>query len=390
MPTLPGLRSGFAWWLPPLTALLGAAIAVLLSQSTAAAWSADVHLWARDGRSPQEYAQLVLDRSVQEAATHGMMASESGQPQLDGVEVELTDTLIRVTVRASGESDAEALALSLANAAVDEAHFRYGNDAGLDLLGLVRPGARKVAPATEWSAAWASAVGLLVGLALAAASARVVRRPPSSLGRLGRLGLRPIAVITDEAERAAEAGVLQTSGAAVSGTTERGHMLDDAVQIANAMNPVSGIVAFTPLDADSGTTGALMQSARTLAARGNPVIWLDGRHPAFELAYSSPPGWLLGAHWSPVSRSELILRTAAGALRPNGYVLLPTDPLSEHTARDIARSAVGVILLARADASDEALIQARETLRTARLLGIVLVHAPEPDRREFELAYTTE
>ncbi|MCY3569407.1 MAG: hypothetical protein OXH38_12310 [Chloroflexi bacterium] len=387
MPNLPGLRGGFAWWLPPLTAVLGALIAVLLSQSMAAAWSADVHLWARDGRPPGVYADLVLDRSVQASATESMMASESGVPRIGGVAVELTDTLIRVTVQASAQADAEALALSLAHAVVDEAHVRYGDEAGLDLLGLVRPGARKIAPATEWSAAWASAVGLLVGLALAAATARVTRSPASNLGRIGRLGLRPIAVVSDDAERRAQANLFQVSGDAVRGTTERGSMLDDAVQLANALNPVSGIVAFTPLDAASDLTGSLIRAAQTLAARGNVVIWLDARRPAFELTYTEPPDWLQGASWSPPYRSELILREAARALRPNGYVMVPTDPLSDPSAREFARSAVGVVLIARADAEVQQLIQARDMLRSMPLLGVVLSHAPQRDLHEFELAH---
>ncbi len=387
VPTLPGLRSGFAWWLPPLTAVLAAIVAVLISQSTAAAWSADVHLWARDGHPPGVYAELVLDRSVQESATEGMMASESGLPRIDGVAVELTDTLIRVTVQASAQADAEALALSLAHAVVAEAHARYGDDAGLDLLGLVRPGARKIAPATEWSAAWASAVGLLVGLALAAATARVTRSPESNLGRIGRLGLRPIAVVSDEAEQRSQADLFQVSGDPVSETTERGSMLDDAVQLANALNPVSGIVAFTPLDAASDLNASLIRAAQMLAARGNIVIWLDARRPAFELTHTEAPDWLQGAAWSRPHRSELILREAARAVPPNGYVLVPTDPLSDPSASEVARSAVGVVLVARADAEDQQLIQACDMLRSMPLLGVVLSHAPQRDLHEFELAH---
>lgn len=390
MPSPPALRNGFAWWLPPLTAVLGALIAVVLSQSTSAAWDADVHLWASDGRPASEYATLLLDNSVQQSATNGMMASEEGLPRLDGVAVELNDTLIRVTVRAPRQSDAEALALSLAHAAVDEARIRFGDESGLDLLGLVQPGARKVSPTTEWSAAWASAVGLLVGLALAATTARVVGRPRTTLGRLGGVGLRPIAVITREAERGASTEVFAASGSAVGATLDRARPDDDAVLLANVMNPVSGIVAFVPLDDDSGVTATLIQAARTLAARGNSVIWLDGRRPAFELEYGTPPMWLFGADWSPVDRSRLILRSAAQALRPNGYVLLPTDPLSDPSALELARSAVGVILLARADASEDELVMARDALSSTRLLGVALTLAQDQDIHEFEQAHTTE
>ncbi len=392
------LRNGYAWWLPILSAALAALIAVLASQSTATAWDADVHLWAREGRTASEYAELVLDRSVQESATSGMMASEDGLPELGGVAVHLTDTLIRVTVRASRQADAEALALSLAHAAVDEAYVRYGNEAGLDLLGLVRPGARRVAPATEWTAAWASAIGLAAGLAFAWMIARRSSGPSTALGRLGRIGLRPLAVVSAAAEQAASqtagqpsgqtAG--QTAGMYVRGTQERGSAKDDAVMIANAINPLSGLIALTPLDEASALMATLIQTARTLAARGKTVIWLDGRRPAFELQYSTPPGWLAGAAWHSVARSEMILRGATRAVRPNGYVLLLTDALDDDATLDVANSSAGVILMARADASEEELVRARLQLGSAPLLGVVLTQAQSPDLRDFELAQMTE
>ena len=391
---------------PILSATLAALIAVLASQSTVTAWDADVHLWAREGRTASEYAQLVLDRSVQESATSGMMATEDGLPELGGVAVELTDTLIRITVRASRQADAEALALSLGHAAVDEAHVRYGNEAGLDLLGLVRPGARKVAPATGWAAAWASAIGLAAGLAFAWMIARRSSGPSSALGRLGRIGLRPLAVVSAEAEQAANQSTGQSSGSSagqssgqstgrssimsVGGTLERGSAEDDAVMIADAINSLSGLIALTPLDEASALMATLIQTARTLAAQGNSVIWLDGRRPAFELQYSTPPGWLAGAPWSSVARSEMIVRGAARAVRPQGYVLLLTDALDDDATPDVANSAAGVILMARADASEEDLVRARLMLGPARLLGVVLTQAQSPDLRDFELAQMTE
>ena len=400
------LRNGYAWWLPILSAALAALIAVLASQSTATAWDADVHLWAREGRTASEYAELVLDRSVQESATSGMMSTEDGLPELGGVAVHLTDTLIRVTVRASRQADAEALALSLAHAAVDEAYVRYGNEAGLDLLGLVRPGARKVSPATEWTAAWASAIGLAGGLAFAWMIARRSSGPSTALGRLGRIGLRPLAVVSAAAEQAASQTAGQPSGQTagqtsgqtagmssgiyVRGTQERGSAKDDAVMIANAINPLSGLIALTPLDEASALMATLIQTARTLAARGKTVIWLDGRRPAFELQYSTPPGWLAGAAWHSVARSEMILRGATRAVRPNGYVLLLTDALDDDATLDVANSSAGVILMARADASEEELVRARLLLGSAPLVGVVLTQAQSPDLRDFELAQMTE
>lgn len=366
-------------------AALAAVIAVLASQMVASAWDANVHLWAREGPSASEYVELLLDPAVQDAATSSMMATEDGAPQLDGVAVELTDTLIRVTVRAPRQADAESLAISLAHAAVSEAYVRYGEDAGLDVLGLVRPGARKVAPATEWAAAWASAVGLAGGLALAWGIARRSSGPSSTLGRLGRIGFRPLAVISVEAERAAGEATNQVSGMVVSATEERGAR-DEAVMLANAINTVSGIVALVPLDEQSRVTATLIRTARTLAARGRPVIWLDGRRPAFELAYTAPPAWLGGGIWTPVRRSELMLRAATEVRRTNGYVILLTDSLNDEATIDVLESAAGVILLARADASDSELVHARLILGSARLLGVALTQARTPELREFELA----
>ncbi len=374
---------------------MAALIAVMASQSSVDAWDADVHLWAREGRTASEYAALVMDRSVQESATSSMLASADGLPQLDGVAVNVTDTLIRVTVRASRQSDAEALALSLAHAAVDEAYVRYGDEAGLDLLGLVRPGARKVAPSTGWTAAWASAIGLAAGLAFAWVFARRQSSgPTTALGQLGRIGLKPLAVVSAEAEQTAgqvthQVGQ-QSSVLTVSATQERGSARDDAVFIANALNPLSGVIALTPLDDASAVTSTLIQTAQTLAARGNSVIWLDSRRPAFELSYSTPPNWLAGASWSVVDRSEMILRGAFRAVRPKGYVLLLTDSLEDESTLNVAPATAGVVLMARADVSEEELVRARLLLGSSRLLGVVLTQAQSLDLRDFELAQMTE
>ena len=380
------LRSGFLWWLPLVTAVMGALIAVIVAQTSVAAWDADVHLWAREGRTASEYAELVLDRSVQQSATSGMMATEDGSPELGEVSVQLTDTLIRVTVRSTRESDAEALALSLAHEAISESIARYGDESGLELLGLVQPGARKTAPDTEWTAAWASALGLAGGLALAWAVATRATGPSTTLGRLGRLGLRPLAVISAEAEAAAGQTAETSSGTAVSATEERGVRGDDAMLLANAINPLSGIVALVPLDDASQVTATLIQTARTLAARGRSVIWLDGRRPAFEIEYRDPPAWLVGAPWSPVTRHELILRRASRAIRPNGYVLLLTDPITHPDTVTIAQSSAGLILMARADATDQELIDAQLLLGQTPLLGVAVTHAQSLDLRDFELA----
>jgi len=160
--------------------------------------------------------------------------------------------------------------------------------------------------------------------------------------------------------------------------------------LANAINPLSGIVALIPLDEESGITATLIQTARTLAARGRSVIWLDARRPAFEITYDSPPTWLTGAPWASVERWELILRSASAAVRPNAYVLVLTDPLPDMSATVVARSSSGAILLARADASEQQLVDAQLLLAHTRLIGVALTRAQEPDLRDFELAQMTD
>ena len=380
MPDTLALRTGFPWWLPLATAAIAALIAVLVSQSTVAAWDADVHLWARDGRPAPEYAALLFDPDVQASAANGLMATEVGLPQLQDVSVQYNDTLIRVTVRSAAESDAETLALSLAHAAVDESVARFGADAGLDLLGLVRPGARQVAPATERRAAWASAIGLVGGLAMAwmvAARSQPAAAPASALGRLGRAGYRPLAVITANSEALPSA---------------------DPV-LADALQPLSGVVALVPLDHSSLALTPLTQTAQRLAAQGKSVLWLDARSPAFELHYDAPPAWLLGADWSPLERSDLIqrrARQAAVTAGADGCLLLLADPMLDSTRpRSIIQPPIldlgaRAVLLVRADASEAELVDARRQLAGTSLLGAVLTHASETDMIDFEIARTAD
>ena len=382
------LTEGFAWWLPLLTAALAALIAGLLAASTASAWDADVHLWVKDDRPASEYAALILEQSVHDSASSSMMASEEGLPRYDNASVEITDTLIKLTVRSSRQSDAEALAQSIAYEARNASIVRFGPEAELDVLGLVQPGARKVSPNTEWIAAWASALGLGGGLAIAWATATRARGQRSMLGRLGRRGLKPLAVISAEAEAAAERPT-QSSGAVGAFQAASAHT-DVAVLLANAINPIEGVVAVTPLDEESGVAAILFQTARTLASRGRAVIWLDSRRPAFELTHDAPPQHLLGAPWTTVERSELITRNARRSLRPNGVVLLLTDPLSDPATVNVAESAAGTILILRTDVSDEALSKAQMQLSRARLLGVAVTHALPTDLHEFELAQMTE
>lgn len=363
------LRSGFPWWLPLLTAAIAALIAVIAAQSTASAWDADVHLWASGERPAADFADILLDPSIQDSAADGLMATEFGRAAIDDVSIEYTDTLIRLTVRAETESDAELLAVSLAQAALDEARSRFGDDSGLDLLGLVRPGARKVAPLTELSAAWASAVGLAAGLILAwtvAARSQPATSPPSALGRLGRSGLRPLAVLNPRSEH--------------------------APALTSAIRTMSGVVAITSLHADAPVPSQLMQSATRLAA-DKTVLWLDARRPAFQPTFGAPPFTMRFVEWSPMSRSGRIRQAALGSAAnagDAGCVLLILDSLSDPDSVAVTRAASDVILIARADTDADELVNAKRTLNSSPLRGVVLTNADESDQLDFELAQLPE
>ena len=363
------LRSGFPWWLPLLTAAIAALISVIVSQSTASAWDADVHLWASGNRQAADFADILRDPSIRGSAADGLMASEFGQAEIDDISIEYTDTLIRLTVRAERESDAELLAVSLAQAALDEARNRYGDDSGLDLLGLVRPGARKVAPLTERNAAWASAVGLLAGLALAwtvAARSQRASSPPTALGRLGRSGLRPLAVLNPHR--------------------------DDTSALTAAVQPLTGIIAVISVDAATPLPAQLMQSATRLAA-SKTVLWLDARRPAFQPTFGVPPFTMRFIEWSPMPRWARICQAAlasAANAGASGCVLLILDGLSDPDSAAAARAASHVILLARADAPTDTFIDAKRVLNGAPLRGVILTDAQESDRLDFELAQMPE
>ncbi len=363
------LRSGFPWWLPLLTAAIAALIAVIAAQSTASAWDADVHLWASGDRPAADFADILLDPSIQDSAADGLMASEFGPAAINDVSIEYTDTLIRLTVRADTESDAELLAISLAQAALDEARSRFGDDSGLDLLGLVRPGARQVAPLIERSAAWASAVGLAAGLILAwtvAARSQPATSPPSALGRLGRTGLTPLAVLNPRS--------------------------DHAPALTAALRTMNGVVAITTLHTDAPLPSQLMQSAARLAA-DQTVIWLDARRPAFQPTFGAPPFTIRFVEWSPISRPAQIrqaARDSAANAPDDACVLLILDNLSDPDTVAVARAASNVILIAPADTHADDLLNAKRTLNDSPLRGVVLTNAQQSDQLDFELAQMPE
>ena len=376
------IRNGFPWWIPLATAAAAVLIAVLISTSIADAWEARVRLWASDDRPPGEYAALLTDPNVIEGARSTMMSSEAGPARLSGLTVEQRDTLIILSVRATEAADAEGLALSIADAAIDEAYVRFEGDAGLQLLGLAQPGSQRAAPRTERNAALAAAIGLLAGFGLAAGVARTAPAPApaSNLGRLGRVGLRTIAVLS------------LTEPAAPDQLDEPPSSAD---QLADALDlvdrSIATLTAFVPLDASADAHLAATQSARALAGRGHGVLWLDARPPAFSLRITAPPPrWLAGPRWTPIPRSELIRRALEICRRRPQQVIVLSPQLVHPDALLLADLCDRVVLIAPSRAPANQLAAARVRLGRANLLGVALTGAAPGDTQAFTLARATD
>ena len=357
-------------------------IAVLISTAADAAWEARVRLWVADGRPPDEYAALLFDPELIDAATSSVMSSESGPAQLSGLSVELRDTLIILSVRAGQANDAEHLALSIAATAADEAAIQFGRPGGLRVLGLAQPEARQSAPRTERNGAIAAAVGLIVGFALATALAQPARAAAasSSLGRIGRVGLRTIAVLPRHDREQ---------------TNQQGEPPSSARQLADALDTddrsAVSVTAFIPLDSSVSAFEAATQSARALAGRDQAVLWLDARAPAFQLELSAPPPhWLEGPNWSAIPRSELIRRALEAYRRQLQQVIVLGPELVDPDALMLVGLCDRVVLVASADTPVAELATARTRLRGTKLLGVAVTDAAANDTQAFTLAQATD
>ncbi len=357
-------------------------IAVLISTAADAAWEARIRLWVADGRPPDEYAALLFDPELIDAATSSVMSSESGPAQLSGLSVELRDTLIILSVRAGQANDAEHLALSIAATAADEAAIQFGRPGGLRVLGLAQPEARQSAPRTERNGAIAAAVGLIVGFALATALAQPARAAAasSSLGRIGRVGLRTIAVLPrHDCEQ----------------TNQQGEPPSSARQLADALDTddrsAVSVTAFIPLDSSVSAFEAATQSARALAGRDQAVLWLDARASAFQLELSAPPPhWLEGPNWSAIPRSELIRRALEAYRRQLQQVIVLGPELVDPDALMLVGLCDRVVLVASADTPVAELATARTRLRGTKLLGVAVTDAAANDTQAFTLAQATD
>ncbi len=376
------VRNGFPWWVPLATTLAAVLIAVLISRSVDAAWEASVRLWAADERPPAEYAALLHDPDLVDSATGTMMSSETGSAQVSELSVELRDTLIILTVRAVESYDAENLALSIAEAAANEARMRYEGDSGLRVLGLTQPRVRRAAPSTERNGAIAAAVGLVGGFALAAALARPARAASvgSSLGRAGRVGLRTIAVLPEDAHER---------------TPRSDEPPPSAQQLADALDmmdrSVASVAAFIPLDASVNAYDAAAQAARALAGREHAVLWLDARPPAFQLEITTPPPlWLEGSRWAAIPRSELIRRALELYRRQPQQVVVLGPALVDPDALLLAGCCDRVVLVAASHTPADQLADARARLARANLLGVALTDAEPGDTQAFMLAQATD
>lgn len=372
------MRNGFPWWLPLVTTAAAVLIAVLVSRSVDASWEARVRLWASDERPPAEYAAILRDPALVEIATSTMMSSETGVPRLSELSVELRDTLIVLTVRAGQPGDAESLAFGIADAAAEAADAKFPGDSGLQVLGLAEPDARRAAPQTERNGAIAAAVGLIAGFILATGLARPARSmaPESSLGRIGRVGLRTIAVLPRQSRQP---------------LSRDGTPPPSALQLADALDLIdrstASVTAFVPIDESVDALEPATQSARALAGRDHSVLWLDARRPAFQLEITVPPPlWLSGTTWTPIPRSEMIRRALEFHGRQPQHVILLSPELIDPEALVLCGFCDRVVLVALANTPATQLYAARIKLRHSRLIGVALTNAEPRDTDAFTLA----
>lgn len=265
--------NGFPWWLPLCTAAVALLAALAVLGTAEAEWEAAVRIWLRDDSRPAEdYAALARDPRTLESAAQLSGAAWTAGSIGESLDVEIEGATMIVSVRASSEWQARALAAHVADGAVVEAQFDYGPDA-MEVLGPVGDGARRISPRTPEWAGFAAGAGLLSGLALAAALAGRRSDRPSAIALAGRSGLRPIAVLTgDHAYGSAPESALRLAD-------EIERLADRNDDELDAGGPVAGtITLFIPV-ADADPAPAAAQAARALAGRARHVAWIDLRSP---------------------------------------------------------------------------------------------------------------
>ena len=266
---------GFPWWLPLCTAAVALLAALAVLGTAEAEWEAGVRIWLRDDSRPAEdYAALARGSGALETAAQFAGEGWSAARIQETLNIAIEGATMVVTVRAPSEWQARALAAHVADGAVGEALFEYGSD-GLEVLGPVGEGARRISPrAPEW-AGLAAGAGLLGGLMLAAALAGRRSDRPSAIALAGRSGLRPIAVLTgDHAYGGAPESALRLADE-IERSADNGSG-QDADEIATG---ATGTITLFAAVAGADPAPAAAQAARALAGRGRHAVWIDLRTP---------------------------------------------------------------------------------------------------------------
>ena len=382
---------GFPWWLPLIVAAICAIAAGALSASASANWEADIRLWVATDQYPvADFADLLSDADVLSAAierfhSSAMLEAEDSNQSgpigasdlAGGTQVEIDDTLITVTVQAQSGSDAAALARSLAAAAQDESFARFDEDGvSLELLRSSSTEPRQTAPRTARNASLAAVGGLVLGLLVTAVAARRQPASESATGRVGRIGLRPLALLEPGSERDGAAKPPRSAS-----------HLADAIEALG----LPATVAFAPISGGVDAERAAQQAARALAGRERRTVWLNTTPPAFvPPPMSEPPQWLAGAPGArPLTRVERIERELKRVGPETDVIVVVTGALSDDPdAVAVGRRASGgVALVADAVATPTQLNAARRQVHPAKVIGVVVDGATQHEARAFDLAF---
>ena len=119
--TTPTAFRGFPWWLPLITALIGALIALAIASSATASWVADARLWVRSDVSQSAgLSEALRDPQVLQTTLDLNGLDWTPDQLAAATRVVANEGLVTVTVTARSESEAEGLATSLASAAIEQ------------------------------------------------------------------------------------------------------------------------------------------------------------------------------------------------------------------------------------------------------------------------------
>ena len=351
--TTPTAFRGFPWWLPLITALIGALVALAVASSATASWVADARLWVRSDVSQSAGLSDALRDPQVLQTTLDLNGSDWTPDQLAAAtRVVANEGLVTVTVTARSESEAEELATSLASAAIEQHRNRTRGAVFVEPLGLTWPGAQRSSPHTARNASLAAVAGLVAGIAVAAAlSGRAPAVAPTTLALLGRRGWRPLALIP---ERQRESRSAPPSAA----------QLADAIAARLHDAPVT---AFASLHSRADAGIPALQAARALAGRGVTTLWLDARVerpvlialPRLDGFAPTPvqladpgaaavPPWLHGL-LPPSWAEQLGSLIGANRLRFEAIVVVAGQLGDDERARDAVAACDRVVLAARDD-----------------------------------------